>query len=288
MFFICDDDWPRIYTDAVFVYNREKRCDGYCMMDKRNTSRGRPLRLILAALFWVALWQVAAMAVGQGILLASPVDTLLRLGALVRTGDFWRSVLFTLGHILAGYALASGLGVALATLAARCTLLADLMTPLLSAMRSVPVASFVIAALIWVPSRRLSLLIVAVIVLPVVYAGTLDGLRQIDPRLKEMARVFHMPRMNRLRCVTLPALMPSLTSALSVSMGLAWKSGVAAEVIGIPGGSIGEKLYKAKVYLATPDLFAWTLTIVLISAGCTRALRTGLQQVQRKVEKGKF
>ena len=257
-------------------------------MNKNNSSQPRPLRLALAALFWVAVWQVVAMAVGQGILLASPVDTLARLVALVQTGDFWRSVLFTLGHILAGYALASAAGIALATLAARCAAVADLLAPLLSAMRSVPVASFVIAALIWVPSRRLSLLIVAVIVLPVVYAGTLDGLRQIDPRLTEMARVFHMPRMNRLRCVTLPALMPSLTSALSVSMGLAWKSGVAAEVIGIPGGSIGEKLYKAKVYLATPDLFAWTLTIVLISAGCTRALRTGLQQLQRKVEKGKF
>jgi len=155
-------------------------------------------------------------------------------------------------------------------------------------MRSVPVASFVIAALIWVPSRRLSLLIVAVIVLPVVYAGTLDGLRQIDPRLTEMARVFRMPRTNRLRCVALPALMPSLTSALSVAMGLAWKSGVAAEVIGIPGGSIGEKLYKAKVYLATPDLFAWTLTIVLLSAACTRVLRTGLGRLNETMQRGKF
>lgn len=257
-------------------------------MNKDNSSRTRPLRLTLAALFWVALWQVAAMAVGQGILLASPVDTLLRLGTLVRTGEFWRSVLFTLGHILAGYALASGLGIALATLAARCAPVADLLAPLLSAMRSVPVASFVIAALIWVPSRRLSLLIVAVIVLPVVYAGTLDGLRQIDPQLTEMARVFRMSRGNRLRCVTLPALMPSLTSALSVAMGLAWKSGVAAEVIGIPTGSIGERLYKAKVYLATPDLFAWTLTIVLISAACTKALRAGLGRLKVMLQRGRY
>ena len=257
-------------------------------MNKDNARNTHPLRLALAALFWVAVWQVAAMAVGQGILLASPVDTLARLAELVQTGDFWRSVLFTLGHILAGYALASAAGITLATLAARYAPVADLLAPLLSAMRSVPVASFVIAALIWVPSRRLSLLIVAVIVLPVVYAGTLDGLRQIDPRLTEMARVFHMPRMNRLRCVTLPALMPSLTSALSVAMGLAWKSGVAAEVIGIPGGSIGERLYKAKVYLATPDLFAWTLTIVLVSAACTRLLRAGLKQAESIWTKGKF
>ena len=257
-------------------------------MSKKNTGQTRPLRLALAALFWVTVWQIVAMAVGQGILLASPVDTVAQLVALAQTGGFWRSVLFTLGHILAGYGLAAALGVALATLASRYAPVADLLAPLLSAMRSVPVASFVIAALIWVPSRRLSLLIVAVIVLPVVYAGTLDGLRQIDPRLTEMARVFHMSRVNRLRCVALPALMPSLTSALSVSMGLAWKSGVAAEVIGIPGGSIGERLYKAKVYLATPDLFAWTLTIVLISAACTRLLKAGLGRMQAKLEKGKF
>ena len=245
------------------------------------TTNPRALRRALAAAFWLLVWQLAAMAVGQRILLASPLETLARLVQLLPTGPFWRSVLFTLGHILAGYALASAMGVALAALAKHFSPIADLLSPLLAAMRSVPVASFVIAALIWVPSRRLSLLIVVVIVLPVVYAGTLDGLRQIDPKLTEMARVFRMSRWNRLRCVQLPALLPSLTSALSVAMGLAWKSGVAAEVIGIPTGSIGERLYKAKVYLATPDLFAWTLTIVLLSAACTRLVRLVLKRVEK-------
>ena len=244
----------------------------------------RGLNRLLAAVLWLLVWQFAAMTVGQRILLASPVETVARLIQLLPTAPFWRSVLYTLGHILAGFALASALGVALATLAARFAPVGDLLSPLLSAMRSVPVASFVIAALIWVPSRRLSVLIVAVIVLPVVYAGMLDGLRQIDPKLREMARVFRMSRRSRLLCVALPAVLPSLTSALSVSMGLAWKSGVAAEVIGIPTGSIGERLYKAKVYLATPDLFAWTLTIVLISAGCTRLLRRGMKRIERAAD----
>ena len=243
----------------------------------------RSLRRLLAAVFWLLVWQLAAMSVGHRILLASPVETLARLFELWPTGPFWRSVLFTLAHILAGYALAAAVGIVLAVLAARWPWIADLLSPLLAAMRSVPVASFVIAALIWVPSRRLSLLIVAVIVLPVVYAGTLDGLRQVDPALTEMARVFRMSPGNRLRCVVLPALLPSQTSALSVSMGLAWKSGVAAEVIGIPTGSIGERLYKAKVYLATPDLFAWTLTIVLLSAVCTRVVRWGLGRIERNI-----
>ena len=77
-----------------------------------------------------------------------------------------------------------------------------------------------------------------------------------------------MPFARRLRGIYLPAVLPHFRSAASLGLGLCWKSGVAAEVIGIPGGSIGEKLYKAKVYLATPDLFAWTVAIVLLSAGC--------------------
>ena len=241
-------------------------------------------RRALAAAFWLLLWQLASMSVGQPILLASPLATLARLAELAVTGAFWRSALFTMAHILGGFELASAAGILLAALAGRFSAAADLLAPLLSAMRSVPVASFVIAALIWVPSRRLSVLICFVIVLPVVYAGALDGLRQIDPKLTEMARVFRMPRLNRLRCIELPAALPSLRSALSVAIGLAWKSGVAAEVIGIPGGSIGEKLYKAKVYLATPDLFAWTLAIVLLSAGCARLLRLGLAALARRLD----
>ena len=242
-------------------------------------------RRLLAAAFWLMLWQLASVSVGQPILLASPLETLARLIQLAGTAAFWRSALFTLGHILAGYALAAAAGVLLAVLAGRFSAVADLLAPLLSAMRSVPVASFVIAALIWVPSRRLSVLICFLIVLPVVYAGALDGLRQIDRQLMEMARVFRMPRLNRLRAVELPALLPSLRSALSVSIGLAWKSGVAAEVIGIPSGSIGEKLYKAKVYLATPDLFAWTVAIVLLSAGCAKLLKLGLAALSRRIER---
>ena len=243
------------------------------------------LRSVLAAAFWLVVWQALSMAVGQPILLASPAATLARLWALVRTADFWRSLLFTLGHILAGFALASLVGMALAMLAGKVEFVSALLSPLLAAMRSVPVASFVIAALIWVPSRRLSILIAFVIVLPVIYAGTLDGIRQIDPKLKEMARVFRMGRWNRFRTIDLPAALPSVASALSVSIGLAWKSGVAAEVIGIPGGSVGEKLYRAKVYLATPDLFAWTLAIVLISAGCAKVLKLGLRAIGRAGER---
>ncbi|MBQ8972628.1 MAG: ABC transporter permease subunit [Clostridia bacterium] len=241
----------------------------------------RAVRHLAAALFWIGLWQVAAMSVGQRILLASPIETILSLISLLPRFDFWSSILFSLRGILCGYWLAVMIGLLLAAVTSRQKVLMELFRPLLAAMRSVPVASFVIAALIWIPSKRLNILISFLIVLPVIYAGALDGIRQIDTSLIEMARIFHMPFLNRLRYIVLSASLPSIHSAMRLGMGLAWKSGVAAEVIGIPTGSIGERLYRAKVYLATPELFAWTLTIIALSALCERILSLIFNWVQR-------
>lgn len=102
-------------------------------------------------------------------------------------------------------------------------------------------------------------------VLPIIYTNVLGGIRSVDRALLEMAEVFRIPRMRVVKFIYLPQIMPFFYSACSVSLGLAWKAGVAAEVIGIPKGSVGEQMQQAKVYLDTPDLFAWTLVVVVMS-----------------------
>jgi len=245
----------------------------------------KSLRRLWSVLFWLLAWQLLAVAVGQRLLLASPAETLVRLLELACTAEFWQSILFTLLHILTGFLCAVAAGTLTGALSTRFGWLGELLSPLMTAIKSVPVASFVIVALIWIPSKRLSVLISFLIAYPLIHAAVLDGLTHVDPKLIEMARVFRMPRLNRLTAIELPAVLPRLTSAAGVAMGLAWKSGVAAEVIGIPTGSVGERLYKAKVYLATPDLFAWTLTIVLASMLCERALKLLLKQAGRALER---
>lgn len=237
-----------------------------------------------ATLLWLVAWQLAAGAVGQRLLLASPIETLKRLFALARTGAFWSSIVFSMAHILAGFSLAALTGAVFATLSARFRVIEDLLAPLLTAIRSVPVASFVIVALIWMPSKRLSVLVSFLIAFPILYTGALNGLRSIDSKLIEMVSVFRVPPLRRALQLDFPIAFPHFAAAARSAIGLAWKSGVAAEVIGIPAGSIGEKLYKAKVYLATPDLFAWTLTIVLACALCERALELLTRAALRRIE----
>ena len=228
-----------------------------------------PVRLWAAAL-WLIVWQGAAMLVGQDFLLASPLTALFRFFELARTAQFWSAALFSLARILSGFALGLCAAALSAALSARSRRFRELMAPLALVLRAIPVASFVVVALIWVPSRNLSVLIAFLIVYPVLYGAILDEIGRADPRMLEMARLLRMPRGRRLLYVYILSALNHLEASCATAMGLAWKSGVAAELISIPSGSIGERLYQAKVYLMTGDLFAWTLLIVLLSALCAR------------------
>lgn len=218
-----------------------------------------------AVVLWLMVWELASLYIGQEILLVSPVSVLRRLCGLALLPDFWASIAFSFFRIIGGFMLAAFCGTLLAGLASAFGFFRDLLAPAMAAIKATPVASFIILVLIWVPSRNLSVIISFLMVLPVIYTNVLNGIRSTDPKLLEMARVFRVPLMRRIRYIYLSQLLPFLRTGFSLSLGLCWKAGVAAEVIGIPKGSVGEKLYEAKVYLETADLFSWTLVIVLIS-----------------------
>lgn len=218
-----------------------------------------------AILFWLLVWQAASMILKQEILLASPVSVAVRLFGLIREGEFWMSAAFSFGRIVTGFLLALLCGSVLALISFRFEFAAILTRPLITVIKSTPVASFIILCLIWIPSRNLSVFISFLMVLPVIYTNILEGIRKTDRKLLEMAKVFKIPLSRKVLYIYLSQVLPYLMSACTVSLGLCWKAGVAAEVIGVPSGSIGEKLYHAKIYLNTPDLFAWTIVIIAAS-----------------------
>ena len=221
--------------------------------------------------FWLLVWQLAAVLLAAayphgGLLLASPLASLRRLGELAVTAAFWRAVGWSAARVFGGFLLACLAGTALAALAARYPPAEELLAPVAAAVKATPVASFIILALVWLDSRHLPGFISFLMVFPTVYLNLLEGIRQTDRKLLEMARVFHVPLTRRLRGIYLPQVLPYFRSAASLGLGLCWKAGIAAEVIGLPAGSMGERLYTAKIYFQTPDLFAWTAAVVAVSA----------------------
>ena len=132
-----------------------------------------------AVVFWLLVWQGASMALAAlyphgALLLASPLSALARLGELAVTAAFWRTALASTVRILGGFLLACALAVVLAALAARCRRIEELLAPLVAVVKAVPVASFIILALVWLESRRLPLFIAALMAFPVVYRNVLE------------------------------------------------------------------------------------------------------------------
>ena len=158
------------------------------------------------------------------------------------------------------------LGILTGALSCRFRIVGEFLEPPIQFMKSIPVASFVILALIWTGSKNLSILISFLVAYPILHINTVSGLKSTDPKLLEMAQVFRVPSHKKVFYLYRPALSPYLISACKSALGMAFKSGIAAEVIGVPDFSIGANLYEAKIYLDTASLFAWTLAIILIAS----------------------
>ena len=216
--------------------------------------------------------------------MASPVSVLKKLSELLFTADFWQSIGFSFGRIVLGFGIAVVLGIFMGITAYRSRVAEILINPLMSVIKATPVASFIILCLIWIPSRNLSVFISFLMVLPVIYTNLLEGLGQTDRKLLQMADIFRVSRGKKVFYIYFSQVLPYFITACRLSLGMCWKAGIAAEVIGVPSGSMGEKLYNAKIYLNTPDLFAWTIVIIIISVVFEKFFLAGINKLKTYVE----
>lgn len=225
----------------------------------------KSLRVSGIAALWLILWQGAAYLVGQELLLVGPFSMLRRLGQLILEPGFWLAVFSSCGRIMSGIVLALAAGAILAPLMRRIPFLYAFLKPALQVIKATPVASFIILALVWIKSANLSVFASFLMVLPMVWANLYQGILSVDKSLLEMSRIYRFSFWKKLRYLYLPSFLPYFAAACSTGIGIGWKAGIAAEVLGLPKDSIGKALYNAKIYLETPDLFCWTAVIILLS-----------------------
>ena len=234
------------------------------------------------AAFWLAVWELLSLAVSAELLLPSPFKVAATWWALAKTAAFWKTAGLSLLHIVCGFAAGALCGTLLAFATAKFSLLRTLVSPLLHIVRAAPVASFILLALVWIKTAWLPTFISFLMVLPLVWANVEQGIGETDKKLLEMAAVYCLPKSAVTRHIRLPSLAPYLLSACKTGLGFAWKSGIAAEVICRPKGSIGDALYRAKTVLETPDVFAWTATVIVLSVVLEKLLIFAADRLQAR------
>lgn len=227
------------------------------------------LRSVLCALavfaFWFAIWFILSRAVAKELLLPSPIAVFGRLWELLGEREFYIITGSSLLRVIKGILFASVLGIVLAVITHFSRVFDALIKPLITVIKATPVASFIILALVWIKRGDLPIFISLLIVLPVVWTNLREGLAQVDSAWLEMAKVFKIKPLHILSGIYIPSVLPYFSSAAKASMGLAWKAGIAAEVLAVPADSIGKKLFESKNHLETVDVFAWTVVVIMLS-----------------------
>lgn len=235
-------------------------------------------------LFWLFVWQLCAAAVDVPLLLPGPKPVFCRLLELLRTAAFYQTVFFSMVRILTGFCAAIAAGSLLAVVTTALPFCRRLLAPLLGVIKATPVASFILLALIWLSSSGTVILCCFLMVLPLAWSNVAAGIESVDLRLLEMGRMYRFSFWQRLRYLYGPAVLPYFSAAISNGLGFAWKSGVAAEVLGTPRPSIGRDLYRSKITLEFTDLFAWTVVVILLSILMEKLVVALIRRVKRRGE----
>ncbi|HKK95624.1 MAG TPA: ABC transporter permease subunit [Anaerovoracaceae bacterium] len=220
---------------------------------------------VWAIIFWLILWESVAYFNSDNFLFVSIFEILKRFYELALTEPFWNAVLTSSVKILMGIFLSFMLAIITAPLAYRFIRFKELLNPLLITIKSVPVASFIIFALVFISSSKLSILISLLIGYPIIYTNILNGMEDVDVKMLEMAKIFNITGLKKIIYIFVPLIRNDFKSGLNLAVGMCWKAGVAAEVIGIPIGTLGEGLYISKLQLDTAGIMAYTLSIVILS-----------------------
>lgn len=220
---------------------------------------------IFSVIFWICIWQIIYYKTNQEILIVSPFDVFKRLCELIITYEFWITSIYSIIRIILGSLIGIISGILLAILTSKLKIIYYLFYPLINIIKATPVTSFIIITLVWIHSSYIPVFISFLMVLPIIWSNMYQGILKIDKKYIEMANIFNFNFSKKFKYIYIPSILPYLLSSCTASIGLAWKAGIAAEVISTPKISIGSHLYDAKIYMETADLFAWTITIIILS-----------------------
>jgi len=236
--------------------------------------------------FWLLVWELLALKVGKSLLLPAPVEVLPRLFELMGEIDFWVITVLSLCSVFAGVIVSVILGTVLAVITCSIKPLDALISPILGVIRSAPIASFIVLAILWLGREAVPSLIAGLMVLPVVWANVSAGIKNTDKQLLEMSRCYNFSPLRTVRRVYAPSIMPHFLSAVRTALGLGWKAGITAEVLTVPANSIGKMLSDAKLYMETVDLFAWTLVIILCSLAIEKLIMAAISSLGKSYAAG--
>ena len=239
---------------------------------KLNSRKHKIAKSVTVFAFWIAIWQLLAIVVGNSLLLPTLPETVIALGQLTGETTFYMDVCWTLFRCILSIVLSFGFGICLAWVAYKKEIIKELLTLPVSFFKAVPVMAIVIYVILLVESDWVAVVACFLMCFPIAYTNILSGLVETSKELLEVASVYKFNKADVVKLIYIPSVMPHFNVAMRIVAGLSWKAVVAAEVLSVPEFSLGQGMISAKYYLETPTLFAYIIVIVALSLAMEKVI----------------
>ena len=225
----------------------------------------RIVKYILIAAFWLLIWEICAILLNVPVLFPEPLDVIKRLLELAITKGFIFSSFASILRVFSGMLIGIVIGIILAIFCTFFKFAYDIFYPLLTIIKATPIASFVLVIWIFLGDQKTPVIITVLMMLPIVWTNLYEGIKCVDKDLIEVCKSYKLSKFKAFKAVYFPSVIPYFVSSLVSGIGLSWKAGIAAEVLCSPKWSIGEAIFNAKYYFNGVDLFAWTVSVIVLS-----------------------
>lgn len=219
----------------------------------------------LIILFWVLIWEIFSLIINREIYLPSPISTFKALYKLLYIKETYITIIFSSYRTIVGFLLSCVVGIVLGYFCGISRSLYDLFYPLINIIRTVPVMSIIILALMWFKDSNVPISVAFLMCFPIIWTNTVEGIRNTDVKLLQMCKIYNIKKIRVIKSIYFYSSLPYIKAGTISALGIGWKVTSAAEVLSLPKYSIGRFLYDSKVYLEIPDLFAWTIIIIALS-----------------------
>lgn len=250
----------------------------FIMLNKRFFKKDIIL-FIISFIVIIFVWKIISLVMDSEILMPSPEKTFAGLIKIMAQDGFLSAVIHSVSRGILGFVISFFAGMVFGVTAGFNKVLFKMMEPLLVIIKSIPLMSIILVALIWFDSGNVPIFAGFLVSFPIVYTNVSEGIKNVDKKIIEMAKSYKIKKIRFLTEIYIPAISPFIFSAAISSMGIGWKAVIAAEVLSNPIKAIGTDMQLSRIYLQTDRVIAWTVIAVIISFIFETILRT----VQKKI-----
>ncbi|MCK5029285.1 MAG: ABC transporter permease subunit [Bacteroidales bacterium] len=220
---------------------------------------------LISTIILIVIWKIASVFYNSELILPSPESTLLTTVKLLSSKGFLLIISATILRGIAGFAISFILGVSLGVFAGINSSFNAFLKPILVTIRSTPVISLILLALIWFNVETVAIFIAFLTMFPFICTNVIDGIKNIDPELIEMSTIYKVDKIKIIKEVYLPAITPFIFSGVSSAMGFGWRAVIIGEVLSQPQFGIGTFMQTAQTFLLVNEVIAWTIIAIIIS-----------------------